>query len=162
MLSGIKSLSGTDSFAYVIPQPTEPDGSVRLAIRSVCKNILTGVRLTIRDLEDFPQGSPLVIDVGVVAADSIHLLEGVNLNAPTKIGVHDYSIEISAQNGIFDEFLSFRTVLADNIGCVSDYLKVSKRRTVSKGSKKPTPDELRKSILINHGWHSYTQCDTKK
>jgi len=40
MLSGIKSLAGTDSFAYVIPQPTDKDGNVPLAIRSVGKNIL--------------------------------------------------------------------------------------------------------------------------
>jgi hypothetical protein len=162
MLSGIKSLAGTDSFAYVIPQPTDKDGNVPLAIRSVGKNILTGVKLTIHDLADYPFGEPQVIDVGVMAADTIRLLEGVYLKAPTKPGDHGYSIEISAQNGIFDEGVWLRTQIVNKLGCVSDSLRVSKRRTVLESNKKPTPREIRTLMLIDQGWHSYSPCTTAK
>jgi hypothetical protein len=162
VLSGIKSLAGTDSFAYVTPQPTDRDGNVPLAIRSVGRNTLTGVKLTIRDLADFPFGKPQVIDVGVMPADTIHLLEEVYLKAPTKPGEHGYSIEISAQNGIFDEDIWFRTQLVNTLGCVSDYLRVSKRRTVSETQKAPTPREIRTLMLIDQGWHSYSPCEAAK
>lgn len=157
-----EQLTGTDSFAYVIPQPTDQHGNVRLAIRSVGKNTLTGVKLTIHDLANFPSGEPRVIDVGVIAADSIRPLEGLYLKAPTNPGEHGYLIEISAQNGIFDEELWFRMKLVNTLGCVSDYLRVSKRRTVSESQKAPTPQEIRKLMLIEQDWHSYTQCESAK
>lgn len=84
VLSGIKSLAGTDSFAYVIPQPTDQDGNVRLAIRSVGQNTLTGVKLTIHDMASFPYPEPQIIDVGVMAADSLLPLEGGEFEGANK------------------------------------------------------------------------------
>ena len=162
VLSGIKSLTGTDSFAYVIPQPTDQDGNVRLAIRSVGQNTLTGVKLTIYDMASFPYPEPQIINVGVMAADSIIPLEGVSLKAPIKPGEHGYSIEISAQNGIFDETIWFRTLLVNKQGCVSDSLQVFKRPTITEMRRKPTSRELRKRLLMQHGWHSYSPCENAK
>jgi len=120
------------------------------------------VKLTIHDLADFPFGEPQVIDVGVMAADTIRLLEGVYLKAPTKPGDHGYSIEISAQNGIFDEGVWLRTQIVNKLGCVSDSLRVSKRRTVLESNKIPSPREIRALMLVDQGWHSYSPCTTAK
>lgn len=156
--SGIDQLTGGDSFAYVVPQPHDGEGNVPLAIRSVGRNPLNGVKLIIRDVShDIPPDQEArTLQVGVLPRDTITPLNGVAIKASKTPGRRVYHIEILAMNGIVDQVIQLRTSSVGGANCLADQLTVTKRKTITEIGPGPS------KTLVNQDWHEYFPCGDRK
>lgn len=151
----IAYLAGRDSFVYLIPQPNDDAGNVPLAIRSVGRNSLVGVRLTIRDLspgEPFPP-SEHIVDFGTIPADTVQSFPQFSLKASSVPGTRLYAIQISTQAGEFSQEIRLRTEDAgQGRGCLADMTVVTKNPRISEIGKGPSV------FLKAQDWHYYVPC----
>jgi len=101
------NIMGTDSFPYIVPQPSPYPQPIPLFIWDHGKHLLSGVTVTIRRSTDFNYHTP--IDVGVLHPGWGKPLSAALLPQPDpKTGEDIFLIDMYTQSDYFSEVLHFR------------------------------------------------------
>jgi hypothetical protein len=153
-----KTITGADSFPYVVPQPAAYPGPIPLFVWDHGEYALTGVTLTIRRSNDFSfVGNP--VDVGILHPGWGKPLSTAVLPSPDpNTGVDIYLIEMYTQSDFFTEIIHFRKSKDGKYWAYKFWVQQAK---FGKRTEKPTPRPKLPAIPKN-GSVSFTVYDRSK
>lgn len=147
----LNNITGGDSYAYVVPQDSGP--VIPLSLHNYGKNILSGVSITIINLQDpnWPFEIRQPIAIGTIAPYGFASVPVPVVPQPDpKTGIASYWIFIDAQNGSVDEGLRFRK--SRKFANAYAYSLNVVRRTFFDSTGKPIFTSKQVTQLANSDW----------